>query len=228
MILETSGTTGKPKGVVTTHANIAAQITSLVSAWEWTADDPDHQCAAPAPCPRHRECAGMRLWVGPSCENLPGSTPQRYGRALPQGGLPLFMAVPTIYIKLIDAWEKAPRTDQVQMSDGCAKMRLMVSGSAALPVSVLLRWKEITGHILLERYGMTEIGMGLSNPLHGERLPGHVGIPLPGVEVRRVNEKGEVAEPDVPGEIQVRGKTVFTEYWGGRRIPKKRSGTGGS
>lgn len=214
MILYTSGTTGKPKGVVTTHANIAAQITSLVSAWEWTADDriinvlPLHHVHGIV------NVLACAFWVGAVCEILPRFDAAEVWTRIAAGGLTLFMAVPTIYIKLIDAWEKATRADQVRMSEGCAKMRLMVSGSAALPVSVLLRWKEITGHILLERYGMTEIGMGLSNPLHGERLPGHVGIPLPGVEVRRVNEKGEPVQPDVPGEIQVRGKTVFIEYWG--------------
>lgn len=213
MILYTSGTTGKPKGVVTTHSNIAAQITSLVSAWEWTADDRIMNVL-----PLHHvhgivNVLACAFWVGAVCEILPRFDAGEVWTRISAGGLTLFMAVPTIYIKLIDVWVKAPRADQVRMSEGCAKMRLMVSGSAALPVSVLLRWKEITGHILLERYGMTEIGMGLSNPLHGERLPGHVGIPLPGVEVRRVNEKGKPVKPDVPGEIQVRGKTVFIEYW---------------
>ena len=90
----------------------------------------------------------------------------------------------------------------------------MVSGSAALPVSTLNRWKEISGHTLLERYGMTEIGMALSNPLEGERVPGSVGTPLPGVEVRLADEQGEAVAPDTPGEIEVRGPGVFKEYWG--------------
>ncbi len=92
-------------------------------------------------------------------------------------------------------------------------MRLMVSGSAALPVPILERWKEISGHVLLERYGMTEIGMGLSNSLQGQRFPGCVGTPLPGVEARLVDESGKPVEPGTPGEIEVRGKTVFLEYW---------------
>jgi malonyl-CoA/methylmalonyl-CoA synthetase len=90
----------------------------------------------------------------------------------------------------------------------------MVSGSAALPVSTLNRWKEISGHTLLERYGMTEIGMALSNPLDGERVPGSVGTPLPGVEVRLADEKGELVAAGVPGEIEIRGPNVFKEYWG--------------
>jgi malonyl-CoA/methylmalonyl-CoA synthetase len=92
-------------------------------------------------------------------------------------------------------------------------MRLMVSGSAALPVPVLEKWRRLTGHTLLERYGMTEIGMGLSNPYRGERTPGSVGTPLPGVEVRLVDEDNEPVGDGVPGEIQVRGPTVFLEYW---------------
>jgi malonyl-CoA/methylmalonyl-CoA synthetase len=81
-------------------------------------------------------------------------------------------------------------------------MRLMMSGSAALPRTMLDRWKEITGHVLLERYGMTEVGMALSNPLHGERRPGFVGQPLPGVSARVVE-----------GELQLKGPGVFSEYW---------------
>jgi malonyl-CoA/methylmalonyl-CoA synthetase len=90
----------------------------------------------------------------------------------------------------------------------------MVSGSAALPVSTLERWKEISGHTLLERYGMTEIGMALSNPLRGERVPGSVGTPLPSVEVQLVGENGAPVAPGTPGEIEVRGPSVFAEYWG--------------
>lgn len=213
MILYTSGTTGKPKGVVTTHSNLTAQIESLVKAWEWSREDrivnvlPLHHVHGIV------NVLSCSLWVGALCEILPQFDAREVWTRIAEGGLTLFMAVPTIYVKLIEAWERAPSVDQTRMSEGCARMRLMVSGSAALPVSVLLRWKEITGHVLLERYGMTEIGMGLSNPLHGERLPGHVGVPLPGVEVRRVNETGAPLDPDTPGEIQVRGGTVFSEYW---------------
>ena len=80
-------------------------------------------------------------------------------------------------------------------------------------MQTLERWREISGHTLLERYGMTEIGMALSNPLHGERRPGFVGVPLPGVEVRLVGEDGAAVEPGTPGEIEVRGPNVFLEYW---------------
>jgi malonyl-CoA/methylmalonyl-CoA synthetase len=89
----------------------------------------------------------------------------------------------------------------------------MMSGSAALPVQTFERWRAITGHTLLERYGMTEIGMALSNPLVGERRPGFVGQALPGVKVRLVDERGSVVPAGTPGEIEVHGPAVFSEYW---------------
>lgn len=213
MIIYTSGTTGKPKGAVTTHANIAAQVKSLVQAWEWKPDDrilnvlPMHHVhgVVNVTC-----CA---LWVGAVCEILPRFDAREIWKRIARGGLTLFMAVPTIYMKLIDAWEEASPSERKSMSEGCARMRLMVSGSAALPISTLEKWKEISGHVLLERYGMTEIGMAVSNPLHGKRVPGAIGTPLPGVEVRLVDESGAPVEPGTPGEITVRGDTVFLEYW---------------
>ncbi|MBD2510698.1 AMP-binding protein [Nostoc muscorum FACHB-395] len=212
LILYTSGTTGKPKGVVTTHQNIQAQVTSLIAAWEWTSSDRILHIL-----PLHHihgiinvlTCA---LWAGAECHILSKFDTETVWRRICDGNLTLFMAVPTIYVKLITAWENASKERQKTMSEGCAKMRLMVSGSAALPVQVLEKWQNISGHFLLERYGMTEIGMALSNPLHGERLPGYVGKPLPEVEVRLVDEKGLVPT-GTPGEIQVKGPGVFLEYW---------------
>jgi malonyl-CoA/methylmalonyl-CoA synthetase len=213
MMVYTSGTTGKPKGVVTTHANIAAQVTSLVTAWEWRADD-----AILLVLPLHHvhgivnvlTCA---LWSGAGCEMPLAFTAERVWSRIAEGPLTLFMAVPTIYGKLIAAWEAATPERRHAWSAACARLRLMVSGSAALPVQRLERWREISGHVLLERYGMTEIGMALSNPLNGERRPGFVGAPLPGVEVRLVDERGGPVAAGTPGEIEVRGETVFLEYW---------------
>jgi malonyl-CoA/methylmalonyl-CoA synthetase len=97
-------------------------------------------------------------------------------------------------------------------------MRLNVSGSAACPVPLFERWRELTGQVLLERYGMTEIGMALSNPYRGERRAGFVGQALPGVDVRLAAEDGSIiAVEDQPGEIQVRGPNVFREYWDNRQ-----------
>ena len=220
MILYTSGTTSRPKGVVTTHAHIEAQIRSLVEAWQWTADD--HILHV---LPLHHihgiiNVLSCALWAGAKCEMLPRFDADEVWRRLARGDLTLFMAVPTIYSKLIAAWERATPEQQQAMSAGCAKMRLMVSGSAALPVTTLETWKSISGHVLLERYGMTEIGMALSNPLEGHRVPGHVGTPLPGVEVRRVDDAGNPLAPSEPGEIEVRGPAVFSEYWGKREATR--------
>ncbi len=212
LILYTSGTTGKPKGVVTTHQNIQAQVTSLITAWEWTSDDrilhilPLHHIHGIV---NALTCA---LWAGAECQMLSKFDAETVWRRICDGDLTLFMAVPTIYVKLIAAWD-ASKERQKSMSEGCAKMRLMVSGSAALPVQVLEKWQTISGHFLLERYGMTEIGMALSNPLHGERLSGYVGKPLPEVEVRLVDESGKLVPAGTAGEIQVKGPGVFLEYW---------------
>jgi malonyl-CoA/methylmalonyl-CoA synthetase len=213
MILYTSGTTSRPKGVVTTHANITAQITSLTKAWEWSAEDRILLCL-----PLHHvhgiiNVVSCALWSGAVCEMLPRFDANRVWNRMTRGGLTLFMAVPTIYFKLISEWESCSPGRRAMMRGGAHKLRLMVSGSAALPVSTLERWREITGHTLLERYGMTEIGMALSNPYRGERIPGTVGKPLPGVEVRLVDDKGRAVAEGVPGEIEVRGENVFHEYW---------------
>ena len=132
---------------------------------------------------------------------------------LASGELTLFMAVPTIYRRLVATWEEADEPTRHAWSEGARKLRLMVSGSAALPVQTLERWRAITGHTLLERYGMTEIGMALSNPLKGERRPGWVGAPLPGVEVFLADEAGRAVPAGTAGEIMVKGPTVFREYW---------------
>jgi malonyl-CoA/methylmalonyl-CoA synthetase len=214
MILYTSGTTSRPKGVVTTHATIAAQITSLVEAWEWSPDDRIVLCL-----PLHHvhgiiNVVSCALWSGATCEMLPRFDASAVWERICGGSLTLFMAVPTIYVRLIAAWDAASPERRAILSQACTSLRLMVSGSAALPVSTLERWKEISGHILLERYGMTEIGMALSNPLRGQRGPGSVGTPLPSVEVQLVGENGQPVTPGTPGEIEVRGPSVFAEYWG--------------
>jgi malonyl-CoA/methylmalonyl-CoA synthetase len=214
MILYTSGTTSRPKGVVTTHASITAQIISLVEAWEWSADDAILLCL-----PLHHvhgiiNVVSCALWSGATCHMLPRFDATTVWEHIVGGRLTLFMAVPTIYAKLIATWELASPAHRADLTQACARLRLMVSGSAALPVSTLHRWKEISGHTLLERYGMTEIGMALSNPLRGERVPGSVGTPLPGVEVQLVGDNANPVPPGTPGEIEVRGPNVFTEYWG--------------
>jgi malonyl-CoA/methylmalonyl-CoA synthetase len=213
MIVYTSGTTGRPKGVVTTHANLESQVTCLIQAWGWVPDDrillvlPLHHIHGIV------NVLGCALWAGAACEMLPAFDAEEVWDRLASGEITVFMAVPTIYRKLIAAWESAPPERQLAWSEGSSRLRLMVSGSAALPVQTLERWRGITGHTLLERYGMTEIGMALSNPLEGERRPGSVGRPLPGVQVQLVDESGRLVPPGTPGEIEVRGDNVFLEYW---------------
>jgi malonyl-CoA/methylmalonyl-CoA synthetase len=213
LIIYTSGTTGRPKGVVTTHANLGAQIASLVSAWEWSPRD--HLLLV---LPLHHvhgivNGLGSALAVRATCEMMPVFDAGTVWDRLASGDVTVFTAVPTIYHKLITAWDASPPDVQRARSEGVSRLRLMMSGSAALPVTLLDRWKTISGHTLLERYGMTEIGMALSNPLHGERRPGFVGSPLPGVDVRLVDEHGATVGEGVPGEVEVKGPTVFKEYW---------------
>ncbi|OAV43113.1 acyl-CoA synthetase [Lewinella sp. 4G2] len=214
-ILYTSGTTSLPKGVVTTHANIRQQITTLVDAWEWSEDDRILNIL-----PLHHvhgiiNVLSCALWSGARCE-FPeqGFRANEVWEKMAANEITRFMAVPTIYYKLISYWEKLGESDQTRLSAGAATLNLMISGSAALPVPTLERWREITGQTLLERYGMTEIGMGLSNSYRGERRPGHVGLPLPGVEMRLADENQETIHREhVPGQIQIKGPSVFLEYW---------------
>uniref|UniRef100_F7CST0 Acyl-CoA synthetase family member 3 n=1 Tax=Ornithorhynchus anatinus TaxID=9258 RepID=F7CST0_ORNAN len=238
MIIYTSGTTGRPKGVLSTHRNIRAVVTGLVDKWAWTKEDVIlhvlplhhvHGIVNKLLCP---------LWVGATCVMLPEFNAHEIWEKFLSSKAPrinVFMAVPTVYSKLMDYYDRHFTQPHVQdfVHAVCKdKIRLMVSGSAALPVPVLERWKTITGHTLLERYGMTEIGMALSNPLNGTRVPGSVGTPLPGVEVRIASEnvkedrpliiyaQGNEKETKVTpgsegkeGELLVKGPSVFREYW---------------
>ncbi|MEL6257338.1 MAG: AMP-binding protein, partial [Bacteroidota bacterium] len=199
MILYTSGTTNLPKGVVTTHANIEAQITTLIKAWEWSAED-HILCILPL----HHvhgiiNVVSCALWAGAKVEFLPKFDAKAVCDLFLQGEINLFMAVPTIYFKLISYWEGLEKEEQKAISEKLNAFRLMVSGSAALPISVLEKWRVISGQTLLERYGMTEIGMAVSNSYRGERRPGHIGLPLPGVELRLVDELDQLIEEGEQG-----------------------------
>ncbi|XP_051577046.1 malonate--CoA ligase ACSF3, mitochondrial [Myxocyprinus asiaticus] len=234
MLIYTSGTTGRPKGVLHTHSSLQAMVHGLVSEWAWSRDDVIlhtlplhhvHGIVNKLMCP---------LWVGATCIMLPEFSAQKVWEQLLSSKsqmVNVFMAVPTIYSKLIEYYDQHFTQARVQdfIRAVCKeKIRLMVSGSAALPQPVLERWADITGHILLERYGMTEIGMALSNPLKGPRIPGSVGVPLPGVEVRIMmtnatntviaegNSKGTQVKPGLEGkegELMIRGSSVFQKYW---------------
>ena len=218
-LIYTSGTTGRPKGVVNRHSALQAQITNLVDAWEWAPDDrilhllPLHHVHGVV---NKLLCA---LWSGAIVDFMaPFDAHGVWGKFARSeaDGLTLFMAVPTVYAKLVECFHhELTEKEQAAGAAGAARLRLMVSGSAALPVSVLQEWEKLTGHFLLERYGMTEFGMAISNPLAKEgRREGRVGQPLPNVECVLVDESGAVVPDGEQGEIRVRGPIVFKEYWG--------------
>jgi len=214
MILYTSGTTSLPKGVLTTHTNIEAQISTLVKAWKWTSSD-----YTIGILPLHHvhgiiNVLSCALWSGATIQFLYPFSAEEVFEIFEEGKTSVFMAVPTIYFKLIAQFEVFPEERKRKLTNLMEKFRLMVSGSAALPVSVMAKWREISGHYLLERYGMTEIGMAISNPYHHDRKAGYIGQALEGVEIRLVNEENLVVLPGHAGEIQVKGHSVFKEYWG--------------
>ncbi len=214
LMIYTSGTTGKPKGVVLSHRQIATQLESLTQAWGWTAADrilnvlPMHHVHGVI----NITCCA--LYNGASCDLQTGFDAPYVARQMCQGTLTLFMAVPTVYHKLIQYFDRLEQAQQQEWQQAMQRMRLMISGSAALPLSVLERWRQISGHTLLERYGMTESGMILSNPLSGARKPGYVGRPLPFVQVKVMDEQQqEIHTAATPGELYVSGPTVFKRYW---------------
>eukprot|EP00088_Acartia_fossae_P033941 TRINITY_DN3481_c0_g1_i3.p1 TRINITY_DN3481_c0_g1~~TRINITY_DN3481_c0_g1_i3.p1 ORF type:complete len:537 (-),score=68.13 TRINITY_DN3481_c0_g1_i3:162-1772(-) len=222
MILYTSGTTGPPKGVVLTHGNLYNQAHCLLQAWEYSGHDRLLHCL-----PLHHthgivNCLLCPLAVEGTVYMLPSFNAAKVWEALLNNHVNVFMAVPTIYAKLLEHSEKV-NLNPDQVFEACKNIRLMVSGSAALPTPILHKWKELTGHTLLERYGMTEIGMALSNPLKGTRTPGAVGSPLPGVQARIIRPGSDeiLAEAthqslsilnSEEGELQIRGPNVFKEY----------------
>lgn len=214
LIIYTSGTTSRPKGVVTSYAALDSQIRCLIQAWGWS--DRDRTVNA---LPLHHvhgivNVLCCSLAAGAACEMMEKFDPELIWERFASGEISLFMAVPTIYSKLADHFTKQDETTQSRFTLSTRRMRLMVSGSAALPKPLFEKWEAITGHRLLERYGMTEIGMALSNPLKGDRKPGTVGKPLPGVQVRLRNEEGKIVESqDIPGEILIKGPNLFREYW---------------
>jgi malonyl-CoA/methylmalonyl-CoA synthetase len=189
----TSGTTGAPKGALLTHRNLLAGVESVVLAWRWA---PEDRLVLALPLFHiHGLGVGLHgtLLAGASAVLLPRFDVEGVLDAFDAHGATLFFGVPTMYHRLA-------ASDRV---GELAKLRLCVSGSAALPADLHRALSERGGQRVLERYGMTETLMNVSNPYDGERRPGSVGLPLPGVELRL----------DDGGEILVRGPNVFGGYW---------------
>ena len=189
----TSGTTGTPKGAVLSHGNLLASSESVRLAWRWTADD---RLVLALPLFHiHGLGVGLHgtLLAGGSAVLLPRFDPDTVLDAAAAHDATLFFGVPTMYARLAGS----PRLGEL------GRLRLCVSGSAPLPPAVFDRLADGSGQRVLERYGMTESGMNVSNPYDGERRPGTVGFPLPGVDLRLARD----------GEIHLRGPNVFGGYW---------------
>lgn len=206
--LYTSGTTGKPKGAIITHENLGTQQRLLRDAWGWQESDvllhalPLHHM--------HGLAIALlsALGSGACVRFLPGFQANAVWEGLSRATV--FMAVPTMYHRLFAAFDAADAATQARWTEHARSLRLATSGSAALPVTLAERWRDLTGQIPLERFGMTEIGVGLTNPLHGARQSGHVGMPLPTVACRIVGEDGRDADT---GELWIQGPSVFAGYW---------------
>ena len=206
LILYSSGTTGQPKGVQLTHGNLTANSAGLHSAWGWQEDDIllhvlpiYHGHGLPV-------ALYGALFAGATTIMMPKFEAEQALKLMVEKRCTVFMAVPTIHKRLVE-FEHAADYD-------LSHMRLLTSGSDRLPDDVNIKFQQIFGHQLLERYGMTETMMNLSNPLKGERRVGSVGLPLPQVEVRIVDPVSEEPLPDGDvGEVQIRGPHVFKGYW---------------
>lgn len=211
LMLFTSGTTGQPKGVTLGHGALAATLVSLEEAWGWRVDDrllhvlPLHHTHGVV------VALGGALWAGARVRFAAFDAAAVWELFADHT---IFMAVPTIYAKLLDAFRAAPAPAQTRWRAAAQAMRLLTSGSAALPASLFRDFATVAGQALLERYGMTEIGMALSNPLDGPRLPGAVGRELPGVRIDIVGDDGRLLGPDEPGELRVRSPQMFSGYHG--------------
>ncbi|CAB3637420.1 malonate--CoA ligase [Achromobacter pestifer] len=210
-ILYTSGTTGRSKGAMLSHGNLAANAQVLHEYWGWRQDDvllhmlPIFHVHGLFVASHGALLAGAKMiW-------LPKLDADQALRYLPQSTV--MMGVPTYYVRLL----ADPRFDR----DACANMRLFISGSAPLLAETFSDFQKRSGHAILERYGMSETVMLTSNPYDaklGERLAGTVGRALPGVQVRVVDDTGIALAPGEIGNVQVRGPNVFSGYW---RMPEK-------
>ncbi|NGO69700.1 AMP-binding protein [Streptomyces boncukensis] len=208
-ILYTSGTTGRSKGAVLTHGNLASNCRTLRESWQFTEADRLIHALPVFHVHGLFVAANLVLTTGASMYYLPGFDTAAVAGLLPRATV--LMGVPTFYTRLLRS--------ELLTAESCAAMRLFVSGSAPLLAGDHQAFEARTGHAILERYGMTETGMNTSNPYDGPRKPGTVGPPLPGVQIRVVEaETGRELPDGEIGSVEVRGPNVFTGYW---RMPEK-------
>ncbi|HEY5666359.1 MAG TPA: malonyl-CoA synthase [Gammaproteobacteria bacterium] len=207
-LLYSSGTTGVPKGIMLSHWNLLSNTQTLIEAWGFTADDRLLHALPIFHVHGLFVANGCVLLSGASMRWLPAYKVDEVIRFLPECSV--MMGVPTYYTRLLSnaAFDR----------DVARNVRLFVSGSAPLLEETFAAFEARTGHRILERYGMTETNMNTSNPLEGERKPGTVGPPLPGVEVRVTNDDGKLLDTGEIGNLEVRGPKVFLGYW---RLPEK-------
>lgn len=202
-LVYSSGTTGKPKGIMLSHGNLVENVSVLVSYWGFSASD----CLLHVLPIFHVHglfvAIGCVLMSGSKMRWVTGFDINSVLSNLPHSTV--MMGVPTYYTRLL----AEPRFT----AQSCQTIRVFISGSAPLLADTFTEFERRTGHAILERYGMTETGMNTSNPLHGLRRAGTVGLPLPGVEVRICGPDNRVLPENEVGELQVRGMNVFRGYW---------------
>ena len=208
-LVYTSGTTGRSKGAMLTHGNLASNAQTLAKLWRFTEDD----CLLHALPIFHTHglfvATNVILLAGASMIFMAKFDAEQIMAQMP--GATCLMGVPTFYVRLL----QHPGLTR----EASAHMRLFISGSAPLLAETHIGWTQKTGHAILERYGMTETNMIASNPYDGARVPGAVGMPLPGVDVRIADaETGALLPQGDIGMIEVRGPNVFAGYW---RMPEK-------
>ena len=205
-IIYTSGTTGTSKGAVLTHNNFAANAVSLLACWQITAAD---RFLLTLPLFHvHGLGNGLHCWLASGCRMR---LLERFDHQSAAGEFldfrpTLFFGVPAMYVRLLDLDGETAR-------EIGGFVRLFVSGSAPLAAQTFEQFRERFGHAVLERYGMSETLMNISNPYVGDRRPGSVGLPLPGVSVRLLDPEGRAVSDDETGEVYLKGPNIFAGYW---------------
>ncbi|AHD03564.1 malonate--CoA ligase [Leisingera methylohalidivorans] len=207
-ILYTSGTTGRSKGAMLTHGNLASNAETLRDVWKFTRRDVLIHALPIFHTHGLFVATNVTLMAGSACHFFAGFDSSAIMDSLPRATV--LMGVPTFYVRLLK---------EAGLPEATASMRLFISGSAPLLAETHEQWRNETGHAILERYGMTETNMIASNPYDGPRKPGTVGLPLPGVEVLVTDpQSGTPLDQGEVGMLEVRGPNVFGGYW---QMPEK-------